>query len=266
VLTSLRTGQTLAFDRLGNPDAPPIVLLHGLSGSRLSYGAVVAHLEGDVWNVDLRGHGESSRATLESYDAQSYAADVAALIESEIRRPALVVGHSLGGVAAAQLGRSRPDLVAAVFLEDPPLYEGDAQRRENSPTAKFFPQLIAAVRELQDRSAPVDDYLPLVTEPTAEEASARCASLHRWDPTTMEAAVAGIVWSGFDPDAVLSCPVTIVRADPTLAVFTADDADRFAAANPHARIHAVPGASHTVHASPTLAPYLTHLQAFVRDP
>jgi pimeloyl-ACP methyl ester carboxylesterase len=60
--------------------------------------------------------------------------------------------------------------------------------------------------------------------------------------------------------------VTIVRADPTLAVFTLDDADRFAAANPHARIHEVPGASHTVHASPTLAAYLTHLREFVRDP
>ena len=60
--------------------------------------------------------------------------------------------------------------------------------------------------------------------------------------------------------------MTIVRADPTLAVFTADDADRYAAANPHARIHEVAGASHTVHASPTLGSYLTHLQAFVRNP
>ena len=139
----------------------------------------MGHLDGDVWNVDLRGHGESSRATLESYDAKSYAADIAALIESEIGRPALVVGHSLGGVVAAELARSRPDLVIAVFLEDPPLYEGDAERGSNSPTAKFFPELIAAVREFQRRSAPVDDYLPLATEPTTEEASARCASLHQ---------------------------------------------------------------------------------------
>jgi lipase len=265
VLTSLTTGQTLAVDRLGDPDATPTVLLHGLSSSRLAYRAVVGHLDGDVWNVDLRGHGESSRATLESYDATSYAADIAALIESEIRRPALVVGHSLGGVVAAELARSWPDLVIAVFLEDPPLYEGDAERRSNSPTAKFFPEMIAAVRELQGRSAPAEDYLPLVMEPTTEEASARCASLHRWDPTTMEAAVAGIVWRGFDPDASLSCPVTIARADPMLAVFTPDDAHRYAAANPHARIHEVSGASHTVHASPTLGSYLTLLQAFARD-
>jgi pimeloyl-ACP methyl ester carboxylesterase len=153
-----------------------------------------------------------------------------------------------------------------VFLEDPPLYEGEAERRANSPTAKFFPRLIAAVRELQGRGAPAEDYLPLVMEATPAEASDRCASLHRWDPATMEAAVAGIVWNGFDPDARLSCPVTIVRADPMLTVFTPDDADRYAASNPHARIHEVLGASHTVHASPTLGAYLRLLQAFVRDP
>ncbi len=86
-----------------------------------------------------------------------------------------------------------------MFLEDPPLYEGDADRRASSPTAKFFPELIAAVRELQSRSAPAEDYLPLAMEPTTEEASARCASLRLWDPATMEAAVAGIVWNGSDP-------------------------------------------------------------------
>ena len=108
--------------------------------------------------------------------------------------------------------------------------------------------------------------MPLVFEATPDEATARCLSLHRWDPTTMEAAVAGIVWRGFDPEAAVSCPLTIVRADPTLAVFTADDADRFSRAHPHAHIHEVAGASHTVHASPTLDAYLSHLKAFLAAP
>ncbi|HMK11914.1 MAG TPA: alpha/beta fold hydrolase, partial [Acidimicrobiales bacterium] len=88
---SLETGQTLAFDRHGDPSATPVVLLHGLSGSRLAYRNIVDEIDGDVWNVDERGHGESTRATLETYDAPSYAADIAELIETVVRRPATIV-------------------------------------------------------------------------------------------------------------------------------------------------------------------------------
>ena len=68
------------------------------------------------------------------------------------------------------------------------------------------------------------------------------------------------MWNGFDPDSELSCPVTIARADPMLAVFTPDDADGTRLRTRIARIHEVPGASHTVHASPTLGAYLNLLQ------
>jgi len=267
VRASVDTGQTLAYDRVGDPDLPAVVLLHGLSGSRLAYRAVVGEIAGDIWNVDQRGHGESSRAALETYDADSYAADLAALIESEVGRPATVVGHSLGGVVAVALARMRPDLVNAIFLEDPPLFEGDAARRAASPTAKFFPALVAAVRERQARQAGAEDYRSLVVETAPDEVEVRCKSLVMWDPTTMDAAIEGIVWRGFDPDALVECPVTIVRADPKVgAVFTPDDAERFARSNPHAQIHEVEGATHTVHASPTLAAYLTHLTTFLHEP
>ena len=161
----------------------------------------------------------------------------------------------------------RPDLVNAIFLEDPPLFEGDAARRAASPTAKFFPALVAAVRERQARQAGAEDYRSLVVETAPDEVEVRCKSLVMWDPTTMDAAIEGIVWRGFDPDALVECPVTIVRADPKVgAVFTPDDAERFARSNPHAQIHEVEGATHTVHASPTLAAYLTHLTTFLREP
>ena len=86
-----------------------------------------------------------------------------------------------------------------------------------------------------------------------------------WSIPTQRA-IEGIVWRGFDPDAPLGCPITIVRADPNVgAVFTPDDAERFAKGNSHARIYQVEGATHTVHASPTLAAYLTHLTMFLSE-
>jgi pimeloyl-ACP methyl ester carboxylesterase len=266
VLASVDTGQTLAFDRVGDPNLAPVVLLHGLSGCRLAYRNVVDSIEGDMWVVDERGHGESTRATLEAYDADSYAADIASFIESEVGRPATVVGHSLGGVVAFALARTRPDLVGAIFLEDPPLYEGDAARRAASPTASIFPTLVAAVRERQARGATPDEYRPLVVETAPDEIEVRCQSLVMWDPATMDAAIEGIVWKGFDPDATLDCPITIVRADPKVgAVFTPGDAERFLHGNPQARIHEVANATHTVHASPTLPAYLDHLTTFLHE-
>ena len=156
--------------------------------------------------------------------------------------------------------------MTALFLEDPPLYEGDDARRAASPTAKFFPTFVAAVRERQARAAEPDDYRPLLVDTSPELVEVRCRALVLWDPTTMDAAIEGIVWRGFDPDAPLGCPITVVRADPKVgAVFTPDDAERFAKGNPQARIHEVEGATHTVHASPTLAPFLTHLTTFLSE-
>ncbi len=259
----------LAFDSYGDDASPPIVLLHGLSGSRLGWGSVVSHLVDRggvrVVNVDLRGHGESGRATLDTYDAGSYAADVAGLIESLGDQRAILVGHSLGGVVAAALAVARPELVRGLFLEDPPLFEGDGARRAASPVASIFPALVAAVRERQARGAPVEDYAALL-EPgmPADEAGARCRSLQIWDPVTMEAALAGVVWRDFDPLAPIGCPITVVRADPDVgAVFRPDDEKHLVAALPHAVVVEVPGVGHTIHSAATLPTLLGHLDRFL---
>jgi pimeloyl-ACP methyl ester carboxylesterase len=262
----LPTGQTLAVDQHGAAEAPTVVLLHGLSGNRRGYGVLIDHLAGhiergemQVLNVDLRGHGQSSRATLANYDATSYAADIAALIDSLTDGGAIVVGHSLGGLVAAALASTWPDLVRALFLEDPPLFEGDAVRRNASPVAAFFPVLVAAVRDLNAQGAPLSDYEALaLTHVAPDEAAARGYSLSQWDPTCMQAAIDGIAWHGFNPTASFSCPVTILRADPTCgAVFAPSDVAPVQSANPHAQISMVPAAAHGI-LSTQPAAYLHH--------
>lgn len=265
----LATGQSLAIERVGPPGSPAVVLLHGLSSSRLSYGPVVVHLAAradvQIVAVDQRGHGESTRAAPDAYDAPSYAADIAALIETLGLAPAIVAGHSLGGVVAGALATARPDLVRALFLEDPPFFEGDAVRRAASPAAKFFPAMVAGVRQLQAAGAPLDAYRVFTTPGDSEaEIDARCRALQSWDPATMEAALDGTVWRGFDPTVHLAVPVMVLRADPAVgAVFTPEDAVTFAAVNPHAHVIDVPGSAHTIHAEVTLAAYLGHLDAFL---
>ena len=133
----LLTGQTLAFERYGSPEATPVVLIHALSATRQVYSSLIVDLDesiraGDIQllNVDLRGHGESSHAPPESYDAASYAADVASLVDIELGRPAAIVSESLGGLVGVALAVRRPDLLRGLFLEDPPLFLDDEARRE----------------------------------------------------------------------------------------------------------------------------------------
>ncbi len=270
----LTTGQTIAFDRHGDPAARPVVLLHGLSGNRTTYSDVISHLlagpvgggELQVLNVDLRGHGDSGHASLEQYNSGSYAADIAELIKTVVGRPALVVGHSLGGVVAAKLAIDHPSVVLGLFLEDPPFFEGDAAVRNASPVAAFFPKLVAAVSDLQARSAPASDYEPLVAAMTTPaDLAARCEGLTRWDPMTMQAAVDGIVWSDFDPEAKIICPLMILRADPACgAVFKAVDEPLVRAANPHANVVMVADAPHQIHGGPTAGAYLAQFDEFLQ--
>jgi pimeloyl-ACP methyl ester carboxylesterase len=269
VKLDLDTGVTLAFDRHGQPDSAPVVMLHGLSSNRSDYDDVVARLQGRLDRgeiqlivVDLRGHGESGHAAPDAYEAKFYAADVAALLDLLGLGPAILVGHSLGGVVCSELATLRPDLVAALFLEDPPTFEGDAERRASSPAAQFFPIVVRSVRALRNAGASEAEYGELsMPGSTAEQIARRAWSLSRWDPATMEAAMSGTLWHDFDPLAVPSCPITVLRADPAVgAVFTDADAEAFSAAAPHARIHVVTGSDHLIHQSAHVDTYVAHLE------
>jgi pimeloyl-ACP methyl ester carboxylesterase len=269
VKLDLDTGITLAFDRHGEPDAPAVVMLHGLSSNRTDYDGVVARLSGriergeiQVIAVDLRGHGESGHAAADAYVAKLYAADVAAALDVLGIGSAICVGHSLGGVVCSALATLRPDLVAALFLEDPPTFEGDAERRASSPAAQFFPVIVRSVRALRDAGATEAEYGTLTMPGLLPEQIARRAwSLSRWDPAAMEAAISGLMWHDFDPLAVPSCPITVLRADPAVgAVFTETDAEAFSAAAPHARIHVVIGSDHLIHEGAQVDTYVARLE------
>jgi pimeloyl-ACP methyl ester carboxylesterase len=266
---SLSTGQTLSFDHHGHVHAQPVVFLHGLSGSRATYAEVVDHLVSgpvatgavQIYMVDMRGHGQSSWGTYDTYDTAHYAADIVAFIEQVIGKPIALVGHSLGGLVAAATATTRPDLVQALLLEDPPFFEGDEAVRNASPVAAVFPKMVAAVRALQASGATAADYESFVRDTTPpEDWSVRCEMLRQWDPTTMQAAIDGVVWRTFNPVATFTCPVTILQADPA---FKPEDGPHVMAANPHADIVLVEGAAHGIHDQPTLPAYLRELDRFL---
>jgi len=101
----------------GPPEGPPLVLLHGLGGSRSNWAFLAPELARTrrVLVVDLPGHGRSS-ALPAAPGLGPYADRVAKLVEAEGLAPADVVGHSFGGLVAIRLAVRRPDLVRSLVL------------------------------------------------------------------------------------------------------------------------------------------------------
>lgn len=96
----------------------PLVILHGLFGSKRNWVSVAARLAEHrrVITVDMRNHGESPWDDVHDYPA--LAADVARLIERRVGEPAVVMGHSMGGKAAMLLALGRPELVDRLVVVD----------------------------------------------------------------------------------------------------------------------------------------------------
>ncbi|NEE01805.1 alpha/beta fold hydrolase [Phytoactinopolyspora halotolerans] len=99
---------------------PVVLALHGHFGSARTFGALAWELRGRarVVAVDLRGHGHAERGGPFTRDA--YVGDVAELVADSGVAPAVVFGHSMGGVTAFQLAARRPELVRAVIVEEAP--------------------------------------------------------------------------------------------------------------------------------------------------
>lgn len=108
---------------------PPVVLLHGLTGSGACWTPVARVLESelDVVMPDARGHGGSS-APDQGYRYDELASDVIGLIRGlELSRPVLL-GHSMGGMTAAAAARGGAGMVRGLVLVDPTFLSRERQR------------------------------------------------------------------------------------------------------------------------------------------
>jgi 3-oxoadipate enol-lactonase len=113
-------GVRLAYRLVGDPDSPPMLLLHGLTSDGSSWDAVVDSFA-ERWRVyvpDLRGHGSSDRPG--AYSFELLRDDVAGFLRALDLLGTVVVGHSMGGVAAYLLALDHPELISALVLEETP--------------------------------------------------------------------------------------------------------------------------------------------------
>ena len=109
----------LYYERAGS-GRPELLFVPGWCCDHTAFRPQFDHFAADhaVTAVDLRGVGKSD-APDEGYSIQQLADDMAAFCAAVgIERP-VVVGHSLGGMIAVELGARRPSLASALVLVDP---------------------------------------------------------------------------------------------------------------------------------------------------
>jgi pimeloyl-ACP methyl ester carboxylesterase len=112
-------GGELAAYRLGDPGAPPVVAVHGITSNSRSWLVVSRALaaSAQLVAVDLRGRA-ASNALPPPYGTAVHVADLIALLDSLGLERAVLVGHSLGGYVVARLAADHPDRVARLVLVD----------------------------------------------------------------------------------------------------------------------------------------------------
>jgi N-formylmaleamate deformylase len=121
-------GINIHYTRTG-AGKPTIVLLHGLAANGACWTGL-AHLlenEYDLIMPDARGHGESSKPDY-GYRYEDHANDLIGFINSLKLPPAILLGHSMGGMTAALVASRSPKLVRGLILADPPFFSIKVQR------------------------------------------------------------------------------------------------------------------------------------------
>ncbi|MBO0751728.1 MAG: alpha/beta fold hydrolase, partial [Bradyrhizobiaceae bacterium] len=135
----------------GNPDAPPLVLVHGARDHARTWDQVAQRMRGD-WHIiapDLRGHGDSQWSQDGTYAMPGYICDLAELVHQHNLAPVTLVGHSLGGNIAIRYAGIFPEQVARlVAIEGLGLSPKAMAMRVAEPVAERMRRWVEAQRKL----------------------------------------------------------------------------------------------------------------------
>ncbi|MGN8247245.1 alpha/beta fold hydrolase [Cellulomonas soli] len=196
----------------------PVVLLHGITDDGGCWPGVVAHLQAaghgrHVVTPSALWHGGRTGEGRTALTIGTLAADAAATIAATLSRPAVVVGHSMGGVTAEEVALIAPELVAALVLVDPawmgddPADDGAAPAwlRSFAGTFEAAPQAgLEAWSRTENPGWPDDEHAPWAASKKALDLEITRVP-HVWGERDWPAALAGV--------AEARIPVTLVTGD-----------------------------------------------------
>ncbi|HWE54923.1 MAG TPA: alpha/beta hydrolase [Acidimicrobiales bacterium] len=251
-------GVNLYYERTG-AGSPPLLLVHGYTGSSHDFALVVPELETDreVVTVDHRGHGQSTKTgSLDGYDFDTLVGDLGAFVDRVVGGPIDLLGHSMGGRIALGLVAERPDLVRSLILMDTSAWSF-------TPSEPAVAEMVQGFFASYDPADPPErpvlgPEVGLIEQTTPVEWQDRKAEM---DAAVDPYAIKALGQALFSDDGVsmrdhlaaIGCPVTVIVGE--LDGDLADQAPELAASVPDGRLEVIAGAYHS--------PQLTHRDQWV---
>jgi pimeloyl-ACP methyl ester carboxylesterase len=247
-------GLSLHYVEWGEPGAPPIVLLHGITGHARTWDRLAQELATRWWVValDQRGHGDSAAAPDGDYRVESMASDLAVFADHLGLGRFTLLGLSMGGrIAMAYAGDHADRLERLVIVDIGPEIHLPGLERIRGMMANA-PERIeseAQATELIRRANPLYDDVELrhrVAHALKRDADGELT----WK---YDKALRDMMRTGGRRDTVdlwaplprITCPTLIVRGGVS-DILAPDVARRMIEALPDGRLVEVDGAGHTV--------------------
>jgi len=245
---------TVALHARVDGDGPPVLVLHGFTGSGESTSELAAGLR-DRWRVvrlDLVGHGESDAPhAAAEYTMERCVDQVAAALDSLGIGSAHVIGYSMGGRTALALAAWRPERVRSAILVGASAGLADAAARAERRRAD---EALAVRIEQDGLDRFVEHWMSLPLFATQHRigadalARARAQRL-RNRPHGLANSLRGMGTGAQPPlhEALRGIRVPVRLVVGELDAKFAAIADELAASIPDAEVNAIPDAGHACH-------------------
>jgi pimeloyl-ACP methyl ester carboxylesterase len=248
----------------GPPEAPPLVLLHGIRSHSYIWSRVAPYLAPPyrLLAVDLRGHGDSGWSD-DGYGTPRYVDDFAAWVDAQGFGRFPLIGHSAGGRVALSYAVAHPERVERLVIVD--------MGPEVGPARPFDPVLAARP---QRTFADVDEVVGVLRERYPAIGAGYLRRLARWSVRPAEHGRLTWKWDKrvrgqlraadeFRADLrALHCPTLIVRGGEAAALSAESAAEMQALVPTDCRIVVIPNTSHML-AEERPAVFATAVRAFL---
>jgi pimeloyl-ACP methyl ester carboxylesterase len=113
----------LSISAMAAGAGPPLIMLHGLGATKAEFLPMLPWLapRHRVIAIDLPGFGDSTKPVGAGYDAPYFARSVVALLDELGLERASILGHSMGGRVALEMGALAPDRIDRLVAMTPSL-------------------------------------------------------------------------------------------------------------------------------------------------